>query len=86
MRLDGLGRLLDRLGLARQAALVNLESDGADETHVRWDSVSDGEGDQVSGDEGVGEEGVLVTISAERRRAVQSAQVATEGRTSPAKD
>lgn len=48
------GRLLCRLSLARQRALVDLEPDGREEPDVGRHAVPDGERDQVTWYEGIG--------------------------------
>lgn len=58
------GRLLCRLGLARQRAFVDLEPDGREKPDVGGHAVADGERDQVAWYEGVGQNGLRVSVSA----------------------
>lgn len=58
------GRLLCRLSLARQRALVDLEPDGREEPDVGGHAVADSERDQVAWYEGVGQDGLRVSVSA----------------------
>lgn len=64
MSLDGLSLLLGRFRLSRQSTLVHFQSDGRDESNVGWNSISYGEGDEISWDEGVGEEGERLGVAA----------------------
>lgn len=61
---DRLGVLLGRAGLARQGRLVDFEAVRLREADVGRDAVARVEGDEVAGDEHVGEDGRFLAIPA----------------------
>lgn len=78
---DRLGVLLGRAGLARQGRLVDFEAVRLREADVGRDAVARVEGDEVAGDEDVGEDGRLLAVPAVERwvKAVVLLRVKWEG-------